>query len=93
MSVSRDELVILIEKILLERQQFMFNPNHNGMFKASVLLLYTYYVDNFYILLKQEKSRNQVFHRQILEVCCENVKLFTENPEVENMNSTEFLCV
>ena len=82
MSVSRDELVLLVEKILVERQQFMFNPSHNGMFKASVLLLYTYYVDNFYVLLKQEKSRNQVFHRQVLEACCENVRSFTENREL-----------
>jgi hypothetical protein len=40
------------------------------MFKSAVLLTYSYYVDNFYNLIKENKSQNRAFHIEVLEHCC-----------------------
>jgi hypothetical protein len=62
MTIGREELVVMLEKLLVGHQSFFLNHTANGMFKASVLLTYSYYVDNFYANLVNSKSSNKQLH-------------------------------
>lgn len=77
MTIGRQDLVIMLQNLLVSRKSFFFDKNSNGMFKAAVLLTYSYYVDNFYGNLVAGKSNNQQFHIEVLQYCCSNIQLFT----------------
>lgn len=62
MSIGRQELVVMMEELFVSRKNFLLSPNNNGMLKSAILLAYTYYVDNFYTNLKEQKSNHKELH-------------------------------
>lgn len=79
LSVGRGELVEIVEKLLVRRKEFFFSVERTGMFKSAVLLTYSYYVDNFYALLKEGKSPYKTFHIEVLQHCCTFIDQFTKS--------------
>lgn len=83
LSIGREELVGTVEGLLVSRREFFFSAGRSGMFKAAVLLTYSYYVDNFYALLKEGRSPNKAFHIEVLQQCCAFVEEFTSSCKIE----------
>ncbi len=84
-------MVEMVEGLLFRRKNFFFSQERTGMFKSAVMLTYSYYVDNFYTLLKEGRSKHKAFHIEVLQHCCAFIEQFTNSHKIEEERKGEHL--